>query len=160
LWPRNPAFVFGEETGNSRHFSAIGRLLFSYQQGEVTMTVSYSCNGADAGAALASVVSDYIHKQGGVTGVVSQFEKNGLGQTAQSWVGKGENHPIFVGQLFRALGYVTLQDLGRQLGVTADEMAAKLSTVLPKAIESAVAENSRRPKSAPSLCRCLAGRRR
>jgi uncharacterized protein YidB (DUF937 family) len=124
------------------------------------MSVSYNCKGADAGAALAGVISDFIRNQGGVTGVVSLFEKNGLGAAAQSWTGKGENHPVFVGQLFRALGYVTLEQLGVQLGVTADEMAEMLTTALPKAIESAVAENNRRPKSAPSLCRCLNGGRR
>jgi uncharacterized protein YidB (DUF937 family) len=119
------------------------------------MSFTRGLYGADADAALASVVADFIRKQGGVTGVVSQFEKQGLGATARSWVGKDANHPIFEGQLFRALGYVTLQQLGMQLGISAGEMAPILSTVLPKAIEKAAAENSRRPAPAPSICRCF-----
>jgi uncharacterized protein YidB (DUF937 family) len=109
------------------------------------MGLSRSLNGADASAAFANVVNSFILKQGGVRGVVSQFEKEGLGPAVQSWAGKGENHPITGAQLFRALGFVTLQQLGGQLGMSPDETAAKLSKVLPKAIEKAAAETSRAP---------------
>src|SRR5271157_2894268 len=104
------------------------------------MGPSYSLNGAEVSATVASVVNSFIQTQGGVTGVVKQFEKQGLGPTIQSWVGKGDNHPITAAQMYRALGFVTLQQLGAQLGLSPNEMAAKLSKVLPKAIEKATAE--------------------
>ena len=107
------------------------------------MGLSHSLNGGDVGAALASVVNGFIRKHGGVKGVVNQFEKQGLGPTIQSWVGKGDNHPISGAQIHRALGFVTLQQLGGQLGISPDEMAARLSKVLPKAIENATAEGKR-----------------
>ncbi len=93
------------------------------------------------GATLASVVDGFIQKQGGVTGVINLFKKQGLGPTVQSWVEKGENHPISSAQIHRALGFSTLQQLGGQLGVSPDETAAKLSKALPKAIEAAAASN-------------------
>jgi len=109
------------------------------------MGPSYSLNGAEVSATVASVVNSFIQTQGGVTGVVKQFEKQGLGPTIQSWVGKGDNHPITAAQMYRALGFVTLQQLGAQLGLSPNEMAAKLSKVLPNAIEKATAEGKRIP---------------
>ncbi len=94
-------------------------------------------------------MNGFIQKLGGVRGVVSEFEKQGLGPTIQSWVGKSDNHPISSGQIFRALGFVTLQQLGGELGMSTDEMAAKLSEVLPKAIEKAAADASRKPARHP-----------
>lgn len=102
-------------------------------------------------AALTSVVNGFIQKQGGVRGVIGLFEKQGLGAIAQSWAGKGVCQPITGAQILRALGYGTLQQLGAQLGLTADEIAAKLSTVLPQAIKNATA-----PAAAPSSSRTSA----
>jgi len=99
--------------------------------------------GGDVSAEFVRVVDSFIQKQGGVASLVSQFEKQGLGPIVRSWVGKGENHPISGEQLHRALGYQTLQQLGAKLGVSPDEMAAKLSKVLPKAIEKMAVEGSR-----------------
>jgi uncharacterized protein YidB (DUF937 family) len=109
------------------------------------MGLSHSLNGAHASATLDSVVNGFIQKQGGVRGVISQFEKQGLGPAIQSWAGKGEHHPISGAQILRALGFVALQQLGGQLGVSPDDMAAKLSKVLPKAIAKATADGSRTP---------------
>lgn len=107
------------------------------------MGLSHSLNGGDVSASLASVVNSFIQARGGVRGVIHQFEKEGLGSTIQSWVGKGDNHPISDAQIYRALGFVTLQQLGGQLGMSPDEMASKLSRVLPKAIETVAAEGKR-----------------
>src|SRR5208337_4199726 len=114
------------------------------------MGLTYCLNGGDASDAVASVVNSFIQTQGGVKGIINQFEKQGLGPTILSWVGKGDNHPITAAQMYRALGFVTLQQLGGQLGMSPDEMAAKLSKVLPKAIENAAAEETRIPTPARS----------
>ncbi len=114
------------------------------------MGSSHSLNGANGCAALTSVVNGFIQQQGGVRGVISLFEKQGLGPAAQSWAGKGESHPISSSQIFRALGYGTLQQLGAQAGLSPDEIAAKLATVLPQAIKNATApaaSSSRTPAS-------------
>jgi uncharacterized protein YidB (DUF937 family) len=115
------------------------------------MGLSHGFNGADSSAALASVVNDFIRKQGGVTGLINQFEKQGLGASARSWIGKGESHPVTDAQIFRALGYATLQELGGQVGLSPDETAAALSNFLPKAIGKLAAEGSRAPTPPPSI---------
>ena len=93
--------------------------------------------GGAVGAGLATVLNDFLQKQGGVRGIVSQFEKQGLGATVRSWVSNGENHPITAEQINRAVGYEKLQELGAKVGLSADEIAAKLSEYLPKAIDKA-----------------------
>jgi uncharacterized protein YidB (DUF937 family) len=126
--------------------------LFIRNEG-VTMGLSHGLNGAHPGAKLDCVLNGFIRKQGGVTGVVDLFAKQGLGPTIQSWVGKGANQPISDAQIFRALGFATLQQLGAQLGLSPDEAAAKLSKVLPGAIEKVTAEGSRTTTPSRSVLR-------
>ena len=93
--------------------------------------------GGAVGAGVATILNDFIQKQGGVRGIVAQFEKQGLGPTVKSWVSTGDNHPISADQIQRAIGYEKLQELGTKLGISPDQMAAKLSEFLPKAIDKA-----------------------
>ncbi len=91
-----------------------------------------------------AAVESLIQKHGGVEGLVRQFEKQGLGSVIRSWVGQGENQPITSDQIYRALGYETLQNLGAQLGVAPGEVAAKLSVLLPKAVDKMTSKGSAR----------------
>jgi uncharacterized protein YidB (DUF937 family) len=91
--------------------------------------------GGVIGAGMASVVSDLIEKHGGVQGVVSEFQSKGLGGTVQSWIGTGENHPISEDQVHQALGPDTIAQLAAKLGMPQNELTAKLSQVLPQAID-------------------------
>jgi len=93
-----------------------------------------------------SVVNSFIQEQGGVKGLVDQFEKQGLGPIIKSWVGKGENHPISGAQLLRALGFETLRKLGAKIGASPDQAAAKLAESLPKAIDKLTGEGASRDR--------------
>ena len=42
--------------------------------------------GGVVGAEMTSVVNTFIQQHGGVQGIVSQLESQGLGATARSWV--------------------------------------------------------------------------
>jgi len=95
-----------------------------------------------ANAELTRAVDSLIQTHGGVEGLVRQFENQGLGAVARSWVGKGENQPISSDQIYRALGYETLQQLGAKLGVSPNEIAAKLSDILPKAVDKMTSKSS------------------
>ena len=102
-----------------------------------------------ANAELARAVDSLIQKHGGVEGLVRQFENQGLGSVARSWVGKGENQPISSDQIHRALGYETLQQLGAKLGVSPNEIAAKLSDILPKAVDKMTSKGSPQGRGLP-----------
>jgi len=91
--------------------------------------------GGIVGAEMASVVNGVLAKHGGISGLVTQFQKQGLGDTIKSWVGTGANLPISADQLHQALGPDTIAQLAAKLGMTPAELSAKLSTVLPNVID-------------------------
>ena len=91
--------------------------------------------GGVIGAEMATVVNGLIEKHGGVQGIVAQLEAQGLGGTVRSWVGTGANQPITPDQVHQALGSDALKQLAAKLGVSPEDLAAKLSKVLPQAID-------------------------
>ncbi len=91
--------------------------------------------GGIVGAGMVSVLNNIIEKHGGLQGVVSEFEKNGLGPTVQSWVGTGPNQPISPDQVHTALGPDLLQQLSAKSGLSVQDLAQKLAQVLPQAVD-------------------------
>jgi uncharacterized protein YidB (DUF937 family) len=91
--------------------------------------------GGIVGAGMVSVVSNVLEQHGGLQGVVSQFEKNGLGPTVKSWVGTGPNQPISPEDVHKVLGPELLQQLSQKSGLSVPELAQKLSQVLPQAVD-------------------------
>jgi uncharacterized protein YidB (DUF937 family) len=91
--------------------------------------------GGIVGAGLVSIVSDVLEKHGGVQGVVSQFEKNGLGATVQSWVGTGPNQPVSPDDVQRVLGPDLLKQLSEKTGASIQDLTQKLAHVLPQAVD-------------------------
>ena len=85
--------------------------------------------GLLAGGAAGSVIS------GGLGDLLKQFQQNGQGQVADSWVGKGENKPIAPGDLGKALGVDQINTLTSQTGLSRDELLAGLSQQLPDVID-------------------------
>jgi uncharacterized protein YidB (DUF937 family) len=92
--------------------------------------------GGIVGAGMVSVVNGIIEKHGGLQGVVSEFEKNGLGATVQSWVGTGPNQPISPDEVHKALGPELLQQLSEKSGLSVQDLAQKLTHVLPRAVDT------------------------
>jgi uncharacterized protein YidB (DUF937 family) len=91
--------------------------------------------GGIVGASMVSVVNGIIEKHGGLQGVVSEFEKNGLGPTVKSWVGTGPNEPISPADVHQVLGADLLQQLSAKSGLSVQDLAQKLSQVLPQAVD-------------------------
>ena len=91
--------------------------------------------GGIVGAGMATAVNQILEKHGGLQGVVSEFERNGLGATVQSWVGMGPNQPISSDALHRVLGPDLLQQLSAKSGMSVAELTQKLSQVLPEAVD-------------------------
>jgi uncharacterized protein YidB (DUF937 family) len=84
--------------------------------------------GLLAGGAAGSVIS------GGLGDLLKQLQQSGHGETANSWVGTGQNKPIAPGDLAKALGADQINGLMSQTGLSRDELLSGLSQQLPEAI--------------------------
>ena len=73
--------------------------------------------------------------QGGIGGLVSKFERAGLGNVIGSWIGKGENQPVTGDQLQNALGSDTIANIASRLGINAQTLLPMLATMLPALID-------------------------
>ena len=91
--------------------------------------------GGVVGAEMATVVNGLIEKHGGIQGIVSQLEQQGLGGTVRSWVGTGANQPITPDQIHQAFGADTVKQLAARVGMSPEDLAAKLSQILPQALD-------------------------
>ncbi|HEY1305586.1 MAG TPA: YidB family protein [Vicinamibacterales bacterium] len=106
-------------------------------QGEAHMGMFDGVLGGIVGAGMVTVLNGIIEQHGGLQGVVSQFEKNGLGATVRSWVGTGPNDPISSADVHRVLGPELLQQLSAKSGLSVEELTQKLSQLLPQAVDRA-----------------------
>jgi uncharacterized protein YidB (DUF937 family) len=94
--------------------------------------------GLLAGGAAGSVLS------GGLNDLLNQFQQNGHGDAANSWVGKGQNKAISPDDLASALGSDRIDALTAQTGMSRDELLAGLSEHLPQVVDQ-LTPNGRLP---------------
>ncbi|MBH5401027.1 DUF937 domain-containing protein [Bradyrhizobium sp. CNPSo 4010] len=85
--------------------------------------------GLLAGGAAGSILS------GGLGDLLNQLQQSGHGDTASSWVGKGENKPITPGDLASALGADQIESLSAQSGLSREELLNGLSQYLPQVVD-------------------------
>jgi uncharacterized protein YidB (DUF937 family) len=72
---------------------------------------------------------------GGLNELVERFKQAGHGDVAESWVGHGPNKEVAPPQLERAIGPDVLATLSQQTGLSREEILARLSRELPKAVD-------------------------
>jgi uncharacterized protein YidB (DUF937 family) len=72
---------------------------------------------------------------GGLAGIVQAFQKNGLGDIVNSWVGTGKNLPITPDQIKQGLGSDFLNQFAGKAGVSPDAASTQLSSLLPDMID-------------------------
>ena len=84
--------------------------------------------GLLAGGAAGSVIS------GGLGDLLKQFQQNGQGEPANSWVSPGPNKPIAPGDLANALGADQINSLMSQSGLSRDDLLSGLSQHLPDVV--------------------------
>jgi uncharacterized protein YidB (DUF937 family) len=84
--------------------------------------------GLLAGGAAGSVIS------GGLSDLLRQFQQNGHGETANSWVSPGPNKQIAAGDLANALGADQINSLMSQSGLSREDLLNGLSQHLPEVV--------------------------
>jgi len=85
--------------------------------------------GILGGAAAGSVIS------GGLGDLLKQLQQGGHGDTANSWVGNGQNKAISPGDLANALGADQIDGLASRSGMSRDDLLNGLSRYLPQVID-------------------------
>lgn len=91
--------------------------------------------GGVVGAEMATAVNSLIQQHGGIQGIAAQLEQQGLGGVARSWISNGPNQPISPDQVHQAFGADTIQALAAKAGLSPQDLASKLSAVLPQVID-------------------------
>ena len=92
--------------------------------------------GGVVGAGTVSVVNNLLEQNGGLQGLISQFQQNGFGETVNTWVGTGPNKSISPDQVHQALGPDLLQQLSAKSGLSVQDLTQKLSQILPQAVDT------------------------
>jgi uncharacterized protein YidB (DUF937 family) len=95
-----------------------------------------SAIGGLGGKDLSSVVTALLG-QGGtqLPALLERFHAGGLGNLAQSWVGKGVNLPLRTDQVNSVLGSDAISGIAAKLGISTDQAASKVATVLPQVVD-------------------------
>src|SRR6516164_3037001 len=90
--------------------------------------------GLLGGGAAGSVVS------GGLNDLLKQFQQNGQGDVAKSWIGPGPNKAISPNDLATALGADRVNTLAGFSGMSREEMLNGLSRQLPDVVDQLTPE--------------------
>jgi uncharacterized protein YidB (DUF937 family) len=72
---------------------------------------------------------------GGLGGLAEQFQKGGLGDVMNSWIGKGENMPISPDQLNNVLGGDLIGKITQATGMSQGDLLGQLSQMLPGMVD-------------------------
>ena len=72
---------------------------------------------------------------GGLAGLVQAFQKNGLGDIVNSWVGTGQNMPATPSQIEQGLGSDILKQLASKAGLSSQDVSSQLSNLLPTLVD-------------------------
>jgi uncharacterized protein YidB (DUF937 family) len=72
---------------------------------------------------------------GGLGELVERFRQAGQGEVADSWVSRGPNKEVAPQQLEKAIGSDVLATLSAQTGLAREEILARLSRELPRAVD-------------------------
>ena len=72
---------------------------------------------------------------GGLKDLVDTFKQKGHGDVADSWVSRGPNKKIEPPQLEQVIGSDVLEELSQQTGLSRQELLARLSKILPEAVD-------------------------
>lgn len=91
-------------------------------------------SGATSLDSILKVASSLL-QQGGIQGLLTQFQQAGLGPILQSWIGTGQNAAISGAQITQVLGSGQLANIAQQLGVDQTQASNLLAQHLPQLID-------------------------
>ena len=76
-----------------------------------------------------------FNQNGGLSGILDKFKQGGLGETAASWVGKGENMPVSSDQIASVLGSGAIAEMAAKFGINPETLSSQLAQHLPGVVD-------------------------
>ena len=94
-------------------------------------------NNTGTSGLLAREIMHHLQQNdgGGLTGLLEQLSKKGLGDAVQSWVGTGPNKDVTADELNQAMDKNLLAQLAAKVGISPQEVTAHLTDLLPKIVD-------------------------
>ena len=77
---------------------------------------------------------------GGLGEIIDRLKQGGQGQAADSWVSRGPNSEVAPNDLEQAIGPDVLDELSQRTGLPREELLARLSRELPRAVDDLTPE--------------------
>lgn len=74
-------------------------------------------------------------ESGGLDGLASRFEDQGLGDVISSWIGTDRNQPVSAEQIESAIGSERIHKVADFLGFSSEDVSNGLAAVLPRIID-------------------------
>ena len=94
------------------------------------------------GGALMNVLLQMMQQNGGLGGLLSQFQQAGHGREADSWVSTGQNEPISGDVLSKVLGSGQLDQIAQQMGMSRGQAADQVASALPDVVNHMTPQGS------------------
>jgi uncharacterized protein YidB (DUF937 family) len=101
--------------------------------------------GGGAIAALAPMLGGLL-AGGGLEKLLSGFQRHGLSDKTDSWIGTGPNEPVTGDEVREVLGSAQLADIAQKLGITEQQAAQALAESLPRVIDGVSPEGQLPPE--------------
>jgi uncharacterized protein YidB (DUF937 family) len=120
--------------------------LFDLMKGAGSM-LGDQAKDVNLGGMAGSVMNMIQNDSGGLSGLVEQFQKNGLGEIAKSWVSSGNNLPVNGDQLLQVFGEQKLTTVAEKSGLTLQALLPILATALPILIDKLTPDGEVNTKS-------------
>ncbi|QNH66088.1 DUF937 domain-containing protein [Proteus vulgaris] len=80
-------------------------------------------------------VLEWIGSQGGIEGLIKQFDAAGLSELIQSWISTNANLPISAEQIVAVFSLPVINELASKINLNATEASEMAAQYLPKLID-------------------------
>ncbi len=96
-----------------------------------------SGDGDGSGGATIATLLEALGSGGGqsLSGLLQQLQEGGLGDKPASWVGAGANQTVTGPEMAQALPYQTLDHVAQQSGLSPEQAADRIATLLPRVVD-------------------------
>lgn len=104
--------------------------------GDVLSKLTGGAQASGGGQQLAASVLQLLsNQQGGISGLLQNFQQHGLGDVVSSWISTGANMPVSGEQVQKVLGDEQVQAFAKSAGIAPEAASSQLAELLPGMVD-------------------------